>query len=60
MSRIFSDVNLNGLRLIDGVPIVDSVMAAVKFVEILVDMKNAEQPWISRKLLYHTPSRDFV
>jgi hypothetical protein len=46
----------NGLTEFDNVPIVDSVSAAVKMAELMIDLKRAGSPWISRKGLYSQPN----
>ena len=49
-----------GVREIDGVPIVDVVSTAVRTAEVLVSMKRAGVPWISRKRTYRQPSRERI
>jgi allantoin racemase len=50
----------DGLSELDGVPIVDSVSAAVKLAEMLVEFKMAGIPWISRKGAYSQPAEEIT
>ena len=42
----------------DGVPIVDVVSTSVKMAEVLVSLKRAGIPWISRKKTYRQPPEE--
>ncbi len=46
----------NGLREVDGVPVMDLYGAAVKMVEVLVGLKRTGSTWISRKGVFARPS----
>ena len=48
----------NGLREVDGVPIVDNVSVMVKAAESMVALKRAGIPWISRKCTFAKASRE--
>jgi len=43
---------------VDGVPLVDPCISALKFAEMLGDLKNSDVPWISRKLMYRMPPEE--
>lgn len=45
-----------GLTEFEGVPIVDSVAGAIKMAEMMIGLKRAGSPWISRKGTYSQPS----
>jgi Asp/Glu/hydantoin racemase len=45
-----------GLQEVDGVPIVDVVSSQMLMAEMMVRLKKAGSPWISRKGLYAQPS----
>jgi len=49
-----------GLKEIDGAVVIDPLIAALKMAEILVDLRNANLPWISRKGLYRTPNESMI
>ena len=44
----------------DGVPIVDVVSNSVKMAEVLVSLKRAGIPWISRKKTYFQPPEEIA
>jgi Asp/Glu/hydantoin racemase len=46
-----------GFTEFNGVPIVDSVAAAIKMAEMLIAIKRAGSAWISRKGIYSRPSK---
>lgn len=50
----------HGVTEVDGVPIFDVISAAVRMAEVLVSMKRAGIPWISRKRTFKQPSEDVV
>jgi len=49
-----------GLTEVDGVPIVDIVGCAIKWAEMVVALKKAGSPWISRAGLYAKPPVELV
>jgi len=49
-----------GVTEVDGVPILDVVSSSVRMAEVLVSMKRAGVPWISRKRTYNQPPEDVV
>jgi len=44
-----------GIKEVEGVPILDVVSTSVRMAEVLVSMKRAGLPWISRKRSYSMP-----
>jgi len=46
----------NGFTEVDGVPILDTLGAVIKMAEMLVELKQAGSPWISRKVYYARPT----
>jgi Asp/Glu/hydantoin racemase len=50
----------NGLTEVDGVPILDVVGCAIKWTEMVVGLKRAGSPWISRAGLYTRPPVELV
>lgn len=51
-------LTLNGLRDVDGVPVVDPNLVSIKMAEMMVDLHKAGIPAISRKGIYLMPSSD--
>ena len=51
---------LSGVKEVDGAPIVDPLVSAVKLAEAMVDLNQGGRPWISRSLLYKRPAEDDV
>ncbi|MFH1091428.1 MAG: hypothetical protein V1742_07650 [Pseudomonadota bacterium] len=49
-----------GLTEVDGVPILDVVSTSVRMAEVLVSMKRAGIPWISRHRTFGRPDEDTV
>ena len=49
-----------GVTEVDGVPILDVVSTSVRMAEVLVSMKRAGIPWISRKQTYSRPPEEIV
>ncbi len=45
---------------VDGAPIVDPLVSAVKVAEAMVDLSRGGRPWISRNLMYKLPSEENV
>jgi len=43
------------MKEVEGVPILDVVSTSVRMAEVLVSMKRAGLPWISRKRSYSKP-----
>lgn len=50
----------NGLYEVDGVPLVDVISTAVRMAEVLVSMKEAGIPWISRYSTFNSPPEDLM
>jgi Asp/Glu/hydantoin racemase len=50
----------NGLTEVDGVPIIDVVACGVKWAEMMVALKKAGSPWISRAGLYTRPPVELI
>ncbi len=48
------------LKEVERVPIINCVTAAVKILELMVELKNIGVPWISRKNLYALPPESYV
>jgi len=48
----------NGLREVDGVPIMNVIALTIKVAESFVALKRAGLPWISRKLYYASAKHD--
>jgi len=48
----------NGLKEVDGVPIMNVTALVIKVAEAFVSLKKAGLPWISRKLYYKSPKGD--
>jgi allantoin racemase len=48
----------DGLREIDGVPIINVITLTIKVAEAFVALKKAGLPWISRKLYYASAKND--
>jgi len=46
----------NGITEIDGIPIMDTLGVILKMAEMMVDLKQAGSPWISRKVYYARPT----
>jgi len=53
-------LSTSGTRHLDNVPIIDPIMVGIKTAEMLVDLKKAGIPTISRKGLYLTPPYEDV
>lgn len=47
-----------GLTSFDGVPVVDCLAAAVKMAEMIISLKQAGSPWISRRGIYAQPDAE--
>ncbi|MCF0229158.1 MAG: hypothetical protein HUJ76_05630 [Parasporobacterium sp.] len=47
----------DGFTEVDGVPIVDVLGCALKYTEMIVELKNAGENWISRKGSYALPNQ---
>ena len=50
----------NGFTNVDGVPIFDILGCSLKYTEMLVDLKNAGENWISRKGAYMLPTQTMI
>ena len=50
----------HGLQVVDGVPIVDVISAAVRMTEVFATLKQAGIPWISRASTFNTPPDDII
>mgnify|MGYP001565484491 CR=1 FL=1 len=48
------------LKEVEGVPVINCVTAAVKILELMVELKNIGVPWISRKSCYALPPERYV
>lgn len=46
----------NGFTEVDGVPILDVLGVGIKYAEMMVDLKRAGSPWISRSGFYELPT----
>lgn len=49
-----------GVKEVEGAPIVDVVSTAVRMAEVLVSMKRAGVPWISRKRTFRRPPQELI
>ena len=49
-----------GVKEVDDVPILDVVSTSVRMAEVLVSMKRAGIPWISRKRSYSMPPEEIT
>ena len=47
-----------GLTFFEGVPLVDCLSAAVKMAEMMISLKRAGSPWISRRGIYVQPDSE--
>ncbi len=50
----------NGVREVEGVPVLVVVSVVIKFAEFMHDLLKAGLPIISRRGLYHGPDKDLV
>ena len=49
-----------GVKEVDDVPILDVVSTSVRMAEVLVSMKRAGIPWISRKRSFSQPPEEIT
>lgn len=54
------DIYPNGFTEVDGVPIMDVLGVGLKYAEMMVDLKKAGSPWISRKGNYALPKPGMI
>ncbi|HQG32885.1 MAG TPA: aspartate/glutamate racemase family protein [Deltaproteobacteria bacterium] len=47
-----------GIHEVDGIPLIDPCIAAIKYAELFGGLKKSGIPWISRKSMYRTPPKD--
>lgn len=50
----------NGLTEVDGAPIMDVLGVGLKYAEMMVDLKQAGSPWISRRGNYALPTQAMI
>lgn len=50
----------NGLTDVDGAPIMDVLGVGLKYAEMMVDLKKAGSPWISRRGNYALPTQAMI
>jgi allantoin racemase len=51
-------LSANGVMEVSGVPIVDPIISTIKLAEVLVDLKQKNLSWVSRKGVYERPSKE--
>jgi len=47
-----------GIHEVDGIPLIDPCIAAIKYAELFGGLRKSGIPWISRKSMYRTPPKD--
>jgi Asp/Glu/hydantoin racemase len=62
MLRLTPNMNQypGGITEIDGVPVIDQLSVAVKIAEIMIALRRAGSPWISRAVSYAKPTDAIV